>query len=265
MPMTASPAMGTALDLIGPNEIDYPCSDGLPMSDNTIHDRAITGVSTPLRYLLEPRGVFVAVDILWYLTEGDPKDRISPDVLIAFGVPAGDKSSYFQWIEGIVPQVVFEMVSPNNTGAELSRKYGRYLELGVEEYYVYDPGYDPPYGKTAHLRLDVSRRSTHGFQRRDGEVVHLDDLISVRSPRLDLSFAWGDDGYLDLVGPDGRPLLAYDEAMRAMEAESARAEAESARAEDAIRRAGEAEARLAALRAAGVDVDGLLGSANPAD
>lgn len=33
--------------------VQYPCSDGLPMSDNTVHGRAIDGLADPIRYHME--------------------------------------------------------------------------------------------------------------------------------------------------------------------------------------------------------------------
>ena len=84
--------------------------------------------------------VFVAGDLLWYPVLGSPKIRSAPDALVAFGRPKGYRGSYKQWEEaGIAPQVVFEVLSPGNTKAELNRKFAFYETYGVEEYYVYDP------------------------------------------------------------------------------------------------------------------------------
>jgi len=41
--------------------------------------------------------------------------------------------------EGIAPQVVFEIRSPGNTIALMTRKFRFYERHGVEEYYLYDP------------------------------------------------------------------------------------------------------------------------------
>ncbi len=43
--------------------------------------------------------------------------------MVAFGRPKGRRGSYRQWQEeNIAPQVVFEILSPKNTKAEMSRK-----------------------------------------------------------------------------------------------------------------------------------------------
>ena len=45
-----------------------------------------------------------------------------------------------QWEEGgVAPQVVFEICSPANTIAMMTRKFRFYERHGVEEYYLYDP------------------------------------------------------------------------------------------------------------------------------
>jgi hypothetical protein len=41
--------------------------------------------------------VFVAMDLLWYPVEGNPRIRVAPDVLVALGRPKGHRGSYKQW------------------------------------------------------------------------------------------------------------------------------------------------------------------------
>ena len=84
--------------------------------------------------------VFIAGDLLWYPVEGDNKICQAPDAMVVFGRPKGDRGSYKQWLENqIAPQVVFEIISPGNTKAEMRRKWQFYQRFGVEEYYLYDP------------------------------------------------------------------------------------------------------------------------------
>src|SRR5262249_339924 len=118
----------------------YPDSDGMPMSDNTLQFEWITTIKLGLDDVFRDReDVFVAGDLLWYPVEGQPDIRIGPDVLVAFGRPGGYRGSYKQWEEGgIPPQVVFEILSPNNSLHEMVRKLRFYERYGVEEYYSYD-------------------------------------------------------------------------------------------------------------------------------
>jgi Uma2 family endonuclease len=223
-------------------EIIYPDSDGQPMSDNTLQFRWIVTIQGGLDALFrDDPNVFVAGDLLWYPVEGDNKTRAAPDAMVAFGRPKGYRGSYKQWLEGgIAPQVVFEVLSPGNTPAEMARKRAFYDRFGVDEYYLYDPD---------NVVLSGWLRGTRGLEpiaRPDGWV----------SPRLGIRFVREEEEYA-IFGPDGRRFLIFEEMAHAAKAERQRAEAESQRAEAEHQRA-EAEReraeRLAArLRELGID------------
>ncbi len=119
----------------------YPDSDGLPMADNTLQWAMIVLIKVGLDLAFRARDdVFVAGDLLWYYAEGDPTQRIAPDVMVAIGRPPSNRSSYRQWEEGgIAPQLVVEFLSPSNTAAEMVRKRAIYASLGVQEYLEIEP------------------------------------------------------------------------------------------------------------------------------
>jgi Uma2 family endonuclease len=228
--------------------IIYPDSDGKPIADNTKQfEWIVTIAGGPQALFADNPNVFVAGDLLWYPVEGDNKTRIAPDALVAFGRPQGHRGSYKQWEEGgIAPQVVFEVLSPNNTPQEMADKLAFYDRYGVEEYYLYDPD---------HGRLQ-------GWRRQGGRLVEIVRMRGWTSPRLGVHFEL--DGMdLCLTRPDGRRIVSYLELMKQIKSaeqriESAKQQAESARqrierarqqAESAGQRAAAAEAELARLRA----------------
>jgi Uma2 family endonuclease len=224
-------------------EVEYPDSDGLPLADNTLQFDWIMKIAGGLRAIYaDAPDVFIGGDLLWYPVEGDPKTRAAPDAMVVFGRPKKDyRGSYKQWLEGgIAPQVVFEVLSPGNTPAEMARKRGFYDRFGVDEYYLYDPD---------NVVLSGWQRGARGLEpiaRPDGWV----------SPRLGIRFVRGEVEYA-IFGPDGRPFLIFEEMAQAAEVERQRAEAERQRAE-AERQRAEAERqraeRLAAkLRELGID------------
>jgi hypothetical protein len=133
----------------------------------------------------------------------------------------------------VAPQVVFEVLSPGNTGREMTRKLSFYQRYGVEEFYLYDP----------------DNGTLDGWVRQGDQLAEVETMQGWVSPRTRVRFGLaGAD--LVLTRPDGERFKSYVEfeAARA-EAEAARAEAEAARAEAEAR-----AARLAAqLRAAGID------------
>ncbi len=216
-------------------EITYPESDGQPMADNTKQFRYIVTIQGGLAALFaDDPNIFVAGDLLWYPVEGKNTLRVAPDVMVAFGRPKGDRGAYLQWREGnIAPQVVFEILSPGNTGLEMMRKLQFYDYYGVEEYYLYDPD---------HGELAGWQRRADAFE----EIAQMEGWIS---PRLGVRFNLA-AGELVVTGPDGRRFEAFVELAQRAEAERERAEAERERA-DAERERAERLAQR--LRALGVD------------
>jgi len=208
--------------------IEYPCSDGKPMSDNTKQARWIFTLFGGLLAEFRHRDdVFVAADNLWYPVEGEPSIRVAPDVYVVFGRPKGDRLSYLQWEENDIPlTVVFEVLSPSNTTQEMDEKLLFYDEYGVEEYYCYDPDND-------ELKVWIRGRATLSR-------VYFQE--SFTSPRLGIRF--------DLTGPEmrvfqsnGDPFLTYDQLKTLQEQERVRAEAQRQRAEQAERLAAEERQR----------------------
>lgn len=242
----------------------YPESDGEPMSDNTTHGDAMSYLRGAIEVLIaDDPNAFAATDHLWYYQEGDPARRVAPDVFVVFGRPRRHRGGYRQWAEeGIAPQIVFEVVSPNNRSVTAEKLF-LYESLGVEEYYVYDPGYSPSGD------LDVARRSLRGFRRHaHGGVELLPDLIAKTSPRLGLGFGWDTDGLLSLIRPDGTIFPRYVEAVARADEAVARADEAVARADEAVARADAAvaradglEATLARMRSAGTDAESI--NSNP--
>jgi Uma2 family endonuclease len=133
--------MSTSISKIPRSEIAYPDSDGKPIADNTLQFRWIVTIKEGTeRVYRERTDVFVAGDLLWYPVQGRPDICAAPDTLVAIGRPKGERGSYKQWEEnGVAPQVVFEVLPPNNRVPEMERKLEFYDRYGVEEYYIYDP------------------------------------------------------------------------------------------------------------------------------
>ena len=229
-----------------PPEIFYPESDGQPMADNTQQFRWITTIQQNLDWLFaNDSSVFVAGDLLWYPVEGSTNLCTAPDVMVILGRPKGDRGSYKQWQEdNIPPQVVFEILSPSNTTAEMSRKLLFYDRYGVEEYYIYDP---------ATYQLT-------GWLRTDGFLTPIDPIADWKSPRLGIQFDLS-GAELRILDPDGQSFLSFGEIAERSEQERQQTQQERHRAEQAERRAEQAENRAAKLaeqlRAMGTDPDAL--------
>lgn len=188
----------------------YPDSDGNRMADNTRQFRYIATLKGGFdNYYRERDDVFVAGDLLWYPIEGDNKTRYAPDVMIAFGRPPGDRGSYRQWLEnGQPPNVVFEVMSPGNTVKEMARKLRAYDDLGVDEYYVYDPD---------RGELSGWLRATKGEP-----LEEIENMQEWKSPLTQVTFRLDGD-HLEVERPDGDLFLSSVEMGRALDAERQRA------------------------------------------
>jgi hypothetical protein len=232
------------------DEIEYPDSDGEPMSDNTLQWDWMVKIVSELRVMFAGQQVFVAGDLLWYPVKGDPKTRIGPDGLVAFGRPPGYRGSYKQW-EGndIAPHVVFEVLSPKNTPEEMHRKRKFYERFGVEEFYIIDP-----YLSTVE-----------GYVRQQNALVRIEVINGYVSPRLGIKFVTTREGLIILT-PDGREFQTGEELVSELNTEIDRIHAEQQRMRDqniAIRdlldtERSAKEKLMAKLRELGVDPDELL-------
>jgi Uma2 family endonuclease len=216
-------------------DIVYPDSDGKPMADNTVQFRWIVTLQGGLDALFQDDpNVFVAGDLLWYPVEGNNKLRAAPDVMVAFGRPKGDRGSYRQWDEDqIAPQVVFEILSPGNRPGESIRKFRFYDRFGVEEFYLFDP----------------DSQVLEGWIRDGDSLREIEQVDGWTSPRLGVRFDLS-NGDLQVLRPDGRPLISYVEMATQAEQERQRADQERQQAELERQRN---ERLMAQLRALGVE------------
>jgi Uma2 family endonuclease len=237
--------MSTILAPSSQAPVEYPDSDGEPMAENTLQYEWIVTIQGNLDALFQNNpDVFIATDNLWYPVEGDPKTRQAPDVYAVFGRPKGHRGSYRQWEEGGVPiQVVFEILSPGNRPAEMTRKFRFYERHRVEEYYIYDP--------------DANELS--GYVRGDSGLDEIQRLDGWISPRLGIRFDLSSGPELQIYRTDGQRFLTFVELRQQAERERALVDRESQRADRESQRADRehdaAERLRAQLRALGINPD----------
>ena len=121
-------------------EIDYPDSDGKPLAESDFQFDPLTYARNALRYYYRDRSeVYVAGNMLIYYEEGNVKARVAPDVFVVMGATPYDRSSYLLWREPKGPDWVLEVTSRSTRREDQGRKRELYRELGVTEYWQYDP------------------------------------------------------------------------------------------------------------------------------
>jgi Uma2 family endonuclease len=90
------------------------------------------------QYLQGQRATVLANQFLYY-SQGLPRLRTAPDVMVIFDIEPGGRDNYKIWEEGQIPKVIFEMTSPGTRQQDLGFKKDLYAQLGVQEYWMFDP------------------------------------------------------------------------------------------------------------------------------
>ncbi len=127
--------------LTRPSPVVYPDTDGLPLceSDPT-RDYLLYSVATLESFFKGRPNTYVSGNLFIYYKEGDPSSVISPDVFVIFGVSKCKRRSYQAWKEGgKLPAFILEVTSRSTKRQDELEKPKLYAQLGVTEYFQYDP------------------------------------------------------------------------------------------------------------------------------
>jgi Uma2 family endonuclease len=240
--------------------IEYPESDGQPMTESDATRNYLVYCVEALRlYFQGHPQVYVSGNLFVYYKEGDNSKSISPDVFVIFGVSKRQRRSYKVWQEGgKVPSFALEITSLSTKKQDEQTKPELYANLGIQEYFQYDPT-----GDYLHPQLK-GRRLVNGTYEAIAPETSADGSISLHSQTLGLDLrllplaAQTAIAFSELA-PIARELRLFDPVANAQlltywEVEQARLEAEqlaleeARRAEQESQRAEQAEQELAALR-----------------
>ncbi|HLO89111.1 MAG TPA: Uma2 family endonuclease [Nostocaceae cyanobacterium] len=241
-------------------EVIYPTSDGEPVAETYDHFYALlTTLEVLKQYLTDRQATVLANQFLFY-SQGFPKLRIAPDVMVIFDVAPGGRDSYKIWEEGQVPKVIFEMTSAGTKEKDEGFKKILYEQLGVEEYWLFDP------------KSEWIEQQLRGYRLQGETYIPIQDQVSqVLQLRLAvegklIGFYRQDTGEKLLI-PDElaqnlrQEVVARREAEERAEQERQRAEQECQRAEQERQRAEQAEQQIeqlkARLKSLGVDPDAV--------
>ena len=139
---------GTALAPVAPEEIEYPSSDGERVAESSFQLIPLFYAFDALRRRYAAReDVFVAAVLLLYYQEGNPAARVAPDVFVVLGAANRPRHTYQLWKEPKGPDFVLEITSASTRDRDQGPKRETYRQLGVREYFQYDPTrdyLDPP-------------------------------------------------------------------------------------------------------------------------
>ena len=215
--------------------IEYPSSDGMPMAESKRQYTPMTDTVAALEnHYLGRNDIFIAGNLLVYYRMNHNRVRVAPDVLVVFGAAGSHpRDSWLVWREGRAPGFVVEIASPSTWAWDAEGKRRIYANMGVEEYWRFDPTgvcFTPP---LVGERLSAGRYQELPLHR-DGA-----GMLWGRSEALGLDICVLPGLELRLYDPaEGRWLLTPQES------EAGRVSAEAAlRVSEAARQASEAELR----------------------
>jgi len=75
-------------------EIFYPSSDGKPLAESYVHLYAIHVTLEVLKQYLQGRQATVLADQFLYYSQGYPRLRVAPDVMVIFDVAPGGRDNF---------------------------------------------------------------------------------------------------------------------------------------------------------------------------
>ena len=240
-PALSHPQAGEMTDDLS---IVYPCTDDMPMADNDVQFIPVTDALAALRHQFSHRDdVYVSGNLFIYYRMNDNNTWVAPDVFVVMGgTRKGPRHSWITWREGKVPDFVLEITSPSTWQNDAVRKRRTYANMGVAEYWRFDPlarYFNPPL---------VGERLVDGEYRPIEVTTDADGILRGHSPVLGLDLCVLPGGLLRFYDPErGQWLNTYEEEVAIREAEArAREAAERSLQDEATARQAAETARQAA-------------------
>ena len=267
----AAGAAGTALAPVAPVEIEYPSSDGEPLAESYFQLIPLVYAFDALRRHYAHRDdVFVVADMLIYYNEGT-MDSVAPDVFVVLGAENRPRHSYQLWKEPKGPDFVLEITSASTQDKDQGPKRETYRELGVREYWQFDPTGDylrPPLQGLeligGRYRRLPAEKLADGTLRLESKVLGLEVRQEAEGLRLydpvTRSYLLSSDEeqqgrqraeqrwQMEAAARRQAEARLHDEAAAHRQTEAARRQAEARLHDEAAARR-QAEARIAALEA----------------
>ena len=199
----------------------YLETDGMPLPDGeTQAPQYIRVVGTIRVHFRDVPGVRVNGNTMLYYIKDNPRVFVSPDCYVVLNLsPEAEESIernnvYLLWEVGKAPDFVLEIGSESTARVDMGRKRDLYAELGVTEYWRYDPTGSEFYGEPL-----AGERLVNGeyipivlHYEGDGRVWSHSDVLN-----LDL---WWDDSALRFWDPVAELwLLSHEEEKERADAE----------------------------------------------
>ncbi len=237
--------------------IHYPDSDGRFLPENRLEAKAVVNLRIALQHhFAKVPNVVVEGGMFIYYEEGNPRKSIAPDLYVVLDHDLGDRMVYKLWEEGKPPDFALEVISPSSEIRNREEKVALYRQLGIGEYFVFQPLTEKPEPRLRGRRLvgceyrEVEAEPGGGLlSARLGVELRVEGTnLRVRNAVTGREYAWNEEIPRNTEATEARA-EAEAEARRQSEARAEAAEAR-ADAEAEARRQSEARAKMAEARIA---------------
>ena len=121
--------------------IEYPEEDGEPLAESDFQLIPLTYAVVALRARYADReDIYVGGNMLLYYRMNLPEFSVAPDVFMVADARGNHKRrSWFTWREDAAPAFVMEIASDSTWRHDGADKRATYAEIGVTEYWRFDP------------------------------------------------------------------------------------------------------------------------------
>lgn len=161
------------------------------MGETDLHIHWMKRLYDLLKYRYRDQRVYIGHNLLVYYDEGFPGNVIVPDVFVVKDCDPGFRRTFRIWDEQQVPNVVFEITSKSTRTADEVRKPCKYQEMGVREFFLFDPtgdylnpqlqGYR--FNETRFGRVEPDADGMLECQELDLQLWLMDDALVLRDRR----------------------------------------------------------------------------------
>ena len=192
------------------------------MGETSFHSNLVIYLMELLRWLFHGQLCAIYDNLNFYQTNDPQEYPIAPDIAIIKGVSEQPATSWRVGKRGPAPQVVFEIGSEETWRKDLTGKPHKYAEMGVQEYFAYDPN-EPRLLRRMNRRLfgwqfDPHTRSMSEMQPRSDGALWSPNLESWLVPDETMLRLYDRNGQMRLTGmeAEARRANALAEKLRSL-------------------------------------------------
>jgi Uma2 family endonuclease len=192
------------------DRVDFP-DDFSPMEEESmpeaaLHDKLIQYLVEVLEWLFHRQWCAIHRNLAFYYIRDRSILTIAPDLAVIKGLPFQPIKSWRVGKTGPAPHVVFEALSEETWRKDLEEKPDVYADMGVQEYFAYDPNLIPLAPETTQRlfgwRLDPALDRMVPLTANEDTSLWSHELNSFLVPDQEILRLYDPDYHLRLTGEE---------------------------------------------------------------